>query len=208
LLDIAEEGFPLLRLKVPVSASERLAREAYGSPHLMQEFCRAIAKCNGIEETASDEQTIGVVTDELFRSVAECTGKVIFDKLAKGPRQRADRKRRKLKNGEEADIYKVILYALARLGPGLDTIEYERLRSALRETIADDIPRAHEVSRVLEKMGEIAAQDEASTPVLDWEKQEQKLHITDPFFAFYLKWGLPITQPVAHRTREDETVVN
>jgi hypothetical protein len=32
--------------------------------------------------------------------------------------------------------------------------------------------------------------DEASTPVLDWEQNEQKLHVTDPFFAFFLKWGV------------------
>ena len=39
-------------------------------------------------------------------------------------------------------------------------------------------------------MTEIASSDEASKPVLDWEKDEQKLHITDPFFAFFLKWGM------------------
>lgn len=56
--------------------------------------------------------------------------------------------------------------------------------------MSDNIPQAHEVTRVLEKMTEIAAKDESSTPVLDWEKDEQKLHITDPFFAFFLKWGI------------------
>lgn len=37
-------------------------------------------------------------------------------------------------------------------------------------------------------MSEIASSEEAATPVIDWEREEQKLHITDPFFAFYLKW--------------------
>lgn len=54
----------------------------------------------------------------------------------------------------------------------------------------DKVPNAQEVSRVLSKMSEIAISDESSTPVIDWEKEERKLHITDPFFAFYLKWGL------------------
>ncbi|MCX5644744.1 MAG: hypothetical protein NTZ17_08665 [Phycisphaerae bacterium] len=197
LLEIATEGFPLLHVEVPASTTERLAREAYGSPHLMQEFCREFAKCNGIDETTMKESQVSVINDDLFRSVAEGTGKVIFDKLAKGPRPRADRIQRKLKNGDKGDIYKVILYALAKLGPGLETIEYDRLRSAIREILADKLPQANEVSRVLEKMGEIAQNDEASTPVIDWEKQEQKLHITDPFFAFYLKWGIPIAQPTA-----------
>ena len=83
---------------------------------------------------------------------------------------------------------------MAYIRPGLETIEYESLRSAIRDILAEKIPQAQQVTRVLEKMGEIAASDEASTPVLDWEKEEQKLHITDPFFAFYLKWGVESTQ--------------
>lgn len=39
-------------------------------------------------------------------------------------------------------------------------------------------------------MSEIASSDEASTPVIDWEKDDQELYITDPFFAFFLKWGV------------------
>ncbi|WP_325177296.1 hypothetical protein [Pantoea sp. 1B4] len=70
----------------------------------------------------------------------------------------------------------------------MDTIQYEALRASIRDIVADAPPQAHEVTRVLEKMSEIASNDEASTPVIDWEKEEQKLHITDPFFAFYLKW--------------------
>jgi hypothetical protein len=38
-------------------------------------------------------------------------------------------------------------------------------------------------------MASIAATDQSSTPVIDFEEEEKKLHITDPFFAFYLRWG-------------------
>jgi hypothetical protein len=194
LVEIANRGFPLLNLEVPATVVKRLASEGYGSPHLMQEFCREIVKGHGLSQTSPDRQCITQVADNLFKSVAEGTGRIIFDKLSKGPRQRADRVQRKLKNGETADIYKVILYALAKVAPGLETIEYEELRSAIRDVLAESIPQAHEVTRVLEKMAEIAASDEASTPVLDWEKEERKLHITDPFFAFYLKWGVKLAQ--------------
>ena len=67
-------------------------------------------------------------------------------------------------------------------------MEYEQLRSAIRDILAEQIPAAHEVTPWL-KDGRDRSSDEASTPVLDWEKGEQKLHITDPFFAFFLKWG-------------------
>jgi hypothetical protein len=189
LLQIPREGFRLLNLQVTDEVCERLANEAYGSPHLMQEFCRGLAKIHDITETARTPYRIDTIPDSLFLSVAEETGKVIYDKLAKGPRQRKDRLQRHMKNGSSADIYGVTLKALSHIRPGLQTVQYETLRASLREILAEDLPGAHEVTRVLEKMAEIAASDESSTPVLDWDKNEQELHITDPFFAFYLKWG-------------------
>lgn len=190
LLQIPAEGFPLLNVHVSSSVCERFANEAFGSPHLMQEFCRNLALNNNISETTTDQYHIGRVSDEIFVQVAEQTGKVIFDKLAKGPRQRTDRMQRNLKNGRTADIYQVVMLALAHLKPNLETVDYETLRLSIREILAANVPQAHEVTRVLEQMSKIATSDESSTPVLDWEKDEQKLHITDPFFAFYLKWGV------------------
>lgn len=189
LVQIPNNGFPLLNISVAEAVIQRLVAEAYESPHLMQEFCRVLANDHGIKETAATNVKITQVADDLFRRVAEQTGKVIFDKLAKGPRQRSDRISRKLKDGNLVDIYKVVLLGLAKISPGLQTVEYEQLRTAIKDLLVDQIPAAHEVTRVLEKMAEIASSDEASTPVLDWEKDEQKLHITDPFFAFFLKWG-------------------
>nr|WP_314426577.1 hypothetical protein [uncultured Erwinia sp.] len=188
LRQIAERGFPLLNMNISDAVMDRLCIEALGSPHLMQEFCRAI--CQSYDVVESSERMIEVdnIHDDLFKKVAESTGKLIFDKLATGPRQRSDRMARKLKNGEQVDIYKVVLYALSNMEPGMDTIQYEALRASIRDIVSDAPPQAHEVTRVLEKMSEIASNDEASTPVIDWEKEEQKLHITDPFFAFYLKW--------------------
>jgi hypothetical protein len=72
----------------------------------------------------------------------------------------------------------------------MERVDYELLRGAIRQTLAAEIPQAHEVSRVLEKMAEIASSDEASTPVIDWDKEDQELHVTDPCFAFFLKWGV------------------
>lgn len=188
LKQIADTGFPLLNITVSPEVVNSLAEEALGSPHLMQEFCKSLCGAHSVKETLSNTLHISKVEDSLFESVAESTGKVVFDKLATGPRQRSDRLARRLKNGERVDIYKVVLYALSNMKPGMQTIQYEELRSAIREIVAETPPQAHEVTRVLEKMSEIASSEEAATPVIDWEREEQKLHITDPFFAFYLKW--------------------
>lgn len=73
--------------------------------------------------------------------------------------------------------------------PGLVSIEYEDLRAAIREVSSGQIPQLHEIARVLKHMSTIAATDQSSTPVLDFEEEDKKLHVTDPFFAFYLRWG-------------------
>jgi hypothetical protein len=99
---------------------------------------------------------------------------------------------RRLKGGGTADIYRVVLRALANLQPGVETIEYEPLRSSIREILINNIPQGHEVSRVLEHMARISASDESSVPVIDYQKDERRLHITDPFFAFFLRWGSKI----------------
>jgi hypothetical protein len=188
LKQIAKIGFPLLNINVSESVADRLAHESLGSPHLMQEFCKAICLANDVKETLQSELNINNLDDDIFKRVAESTGKIVFDKLASGPNQRTDRIPRKLKNGEEVDIYKVVLYALSHMKPGMQSIQYEELRAAIRELVQDSPPQAHEVTRVIEKMAKIAATEEASTPVIDWDKEDRKLHITDPFFAFYLKW--------------------
>ena len=143
-----------------------------------------------ILETTISKTRITQIKKSLFRKIADGTGKVVFDKLAKGPRQRSDRKPRPLVSGGTADIYRVVLLALARIAPGMEKVDYESLRAAIRETLLSEFPQSHEVSRVLEKMAEIASSDEASTPVIAWDKEEQELHVTDPFFAFFLKWGV------------------
>lgn len=44
LREIATKGFLLLKMSITDLLAGRLASEAYGSPHLMQEFCKALAK--------------------------------------------------------------------------------------------------------------------------------------------------------------------
>lgn len=182
---IPETGFPLVGQQVEPEINDRLSHEAIGSPHLMQEFCRAIAKAAKQDSSGFSDSRL----KEIFKEVAETIGRPIFEKLARGPRQRTDRVRRQLKDGREVDIYQLVLHGLAQLKPGLVTLEYEDLRGGIREVSAGQIPQLHEVARVLKHMATIAATDQSSTPVIDFEESDKRLHVTDPFFAFYLRWG-------------------
>ncbi len=188
---IPEHGFPLLNATVPKAQADRLPNESIGSPHLMQEFCRGICRAHNIS-TSFEGRSTQLDDHELeaaFKDTAETIGRPIFEKLARGPRQRSDRIARPLKSGGDVDIYGLVLHALAHIAPALVTIEYEELRGAIREVSASDPPQLHEVSRVLKHMSDIAATDQSSTPVIDFDEEEKRLHVTDPFFAFYLRWG-------------------
>lgn len=184
-------GFKLLRYELREKALKRLAAEAIGSPHLMQDFCRALCRSRDMSAASSSTELdiSGAELESVFRDVADAIGRPIFEKLARGPRQRTDRIQRELKDGSSVDIYELVLHALAHLRPGLVSLEYEDLRAAIREVSASQIPQLQEVARVLKHMATIASSDQSSTPVIDFEEDEKKLHITDPFFAFYLRWG-------------------
>lgn len=189
---IPTTGFGLLNYELGAGLAGQLAEQAIGSPHLMQDFCRGLCKRLGIE-TARDQLTAIQISDadlqSVYQDVAATIGRPIFEKLARGPRQRTDRLQRELKDGETVDIYELVLRALAYLRPGLISLEYEDLRSAIKAVSASETPQLHEVARVLKHMATIASSDQSSTPVIDFEEDEKKLHITDPFFAFFLRWG-------------------
>ena len=184
---IPTTGFQLLGVPLEEELLRRMVTEAIGSPHLIQDFCRTV--CRTAELGEGTLRLDGIDIDVVFREVAETIGRPIFDKLARGPRQRSDRLQRTLKNGQTVDIYELVLHALAHIRPGLVSLEYEDLRSAIRDVSDSQIPQLHEVARVLKHMSSIAASDQSSTPVIDFEEDEKRLHITDPFFAFYLRWG-------------------
>jgi len=190
-------GFGLLNYRLPQPLLDRLAQEAIGSPHLMQEFCRGICRQLGLASTANSievpvqEQHVEAV----FREVADTIGRPIFEKLARGPQSRTDRIQREMTGGRRGDIYELVLIALAHLRPGLVSIEYDDLRAAVRSVSVGSPPQLQEVARVLKHMATIAATDQSSTPVIDFEEEEKKLHVTDPFFAFYLRWGQMLQAP-------------
>ena len=98
LTEIADRGFGELKVSVPAEIKKRMAKEAMGSPHLMQEFCRKICEENLTER-------------KITRRV-----------------------------------------------------------------------------KLSEKIADISYNEGASTPVIDWDKEENILTVTDPFFAFYLRW--------------------
>jgi hypothetical protein len=200
LEEIASRGFHALNIDCPEPLSEALARESYGSPHLMQDFCRQICKANNVKETLADRISLrwrGQLKS-FFHRIASREGEdEAYRRLAQGPRQRTDRKRRRLRTGENTDLYGAVLSAIAKTGPLIE-IDWTEIRRRLREVMEDDPPRKGEYTRALEQMSKIARElvIEKETgrylgdPALEYDSELGKVHITDPFFAFHLRWSV------------------
>jgi hypothetical protein len=191
LKSIAVQGFSALNVRVRLSLINRLSWSAYGSPFLMQEFCRSLCEKCEIEEYREGEQYISDNIDvaEIFVEIAEHSGRSIFNKLKRGPRARSDRKKRLLKSGEQTDIYGVVMEGFKELKPGVESMPYELLRNNIREVLSETPPKKNEISRVLDQIAKISYTDTSSTPVIDWQRDDNMITITDPFFAFFLKWA-------------------
>lgn len=191
LSEIAHTGFNALDVLASDTMIHTFATAAYGSPFLMQEFCKEICTRFGILEQCSAPFSMPttISSADIFSNIAEHSGRSMFEKLKRGPRARSDRKPRLLQNGTTTDIYGVVMEAFKSLQPGVESISYDSLRSSIRSILAEDPPQKHEVSRVLDKIAEISYTDSSSTPVIDWQSDDDVLTVTDPFFAFFLKWS-------------------
>jgi hypothetical protein len=165
LLGIPRSGFAALNVEDPdETLSRTLAAESFSSPFLMQDFCLQLVKANGVREATESATRLQPPADwdTFFRSQASAASKAAFDLLAQGPRQRADRKERTLKDGRVTDIYGAVLEAIAYTGP-LTQLRYIDLRAALREVLRDEPPTQPNVIRVLQEMSKIAREDPATS---------------------------------------------
>ena len=190
LLAIGELGFDALNVTPKRGVAERLVAESFGSPFLMQEFCLEFCKVNGIREVQEKRMDLDAADWEpFFRARAAGTAKGEFDRLARGPRERTKRIPRELNDGRTVDIYHLVLAAIAHTGPKTSISDAELLE-AIRAIMHGDPPASHEVTRVLDQMTQIAKKGKGE-PVVDYMADERTLHIADPFFAYYLKWGEP-----------------
>lgn len=191
LHQIASSGFSALNVNFPRNEfSNRFIEESFRSPHLMQEFCRGLCREMGINETLRASRTLTPPNEgweAFFRRRASTASKTAFDRLARGPRQRSDRILRTLKDSRKVDIYGATLAAIAHTGP-LTSITYEQLRAAFREVLESELPQRHEITRILDEMAKIARDQIEGEPVVDYDEKLSTLFISDPFFAYYLRW--------------------
>jgi hypothetical protein len=188
LFAIAETGVRELAVRMHATTIQTLVEESFQSPHLMQDFCSQMCSDNNVWKTNTGPlRTISFLDskEEFFSRFANTISPETFRALQKGP-ERTNRLERPLKRGGTCDTYEAVLLALKNLNV-MTPVRWGELRRSLQELLVDE-PQQHEVTRVLEKMDEIA-KSRTGEPVLDYVKGQGELHLVDPFFRFYVRWG-------------------
>lgn len=188
LFAIAETGARELSVRINATTIQRMVTESFQSPHLMQDFCSLICSDSNVWETNTGPlKTISFIKgeEEFFTRFTNTISPDTFRALQRGP-ERTNRIERSLKAGGTCDTYEAVLFALQKLNV-MSPVRWNELRQSLQEVLVDE-PQQHEVTRVLEKMDEIA-KARGGEPVLDYVKEQRELHLVDPFFRFYVKWG-------------------
>lgn len=217
LLVISRKGFEVLNIEdVDDAIGQRLASESYGSPHLMQQFCREVCKGDGIRESLHEPRRLRAPDDwsSFFTKQLDEASRRWFERLLRGPQERGSQRTQwQLRDSRTLDGYGLTLAAIAETGPSLE-ISKDRLKEVIEELTAGNSPATHQTTRVLKHMSLIAAKRASgptpteeeldageedsfgmpdAQPVLEYVDQgpASKLHIADPFFAFFMRWGSP-----------------
>lgn len=195
LAQIPKIGFVELKVNVPVAMTQSLVSEAQNSPFLMQKFCWEICFDHDIEKSnfifgyaVPDDYDL----HEMFVRIAKDAGLPIYQTLVKGP-QGKERTKRPLKTGGEADIYEVILQALADTGPK-STISYEEVRSRVGNMLSDMVPQGHEITSALKHLASISVKARQQSAI-DWDDDRREINLADPYLRFYLRWQVREDRP-------------
>lgn len=181
-------GFKALNVECPSKIIDRLCQEAQENPFLIQKFCWEICFDCSIEKSEILRQKIPADYDlnEMFIRIAKDAGLPIYRKLVAGPQSRKVREKRPLKAGGDADIYEVLLKAIASTGPKA-TVTYDEIKGALAILLIDRIPQKHEVTAAFKHLARIA-KDVGADSAIDWDDDSREVAVADPYLRFYLRW--------------------
>jgi hypothetical protein len=189
VMQIPAIGFPALGLRVSQGILQRLARESFGSPQLMQSMCLELCESFGV--FVSQVPAIDLtVSEEKLREVLQQTAtksdfSSLVDALHAGAKQRGtERKEFRFTDGSVGDVYRCILLAMAHASPRL-SFGYDLIIEITRSVCEADAPTGSSVTHALGQMHKIAKDQERQSVILEWD--ENILDIADPYFLFYLR---------------------
>lgn len=188
LAQIAHTGFAELNMDIAPKVIQRFAREAFGSPQLMQAICLYACFEQKLYETLPKMQRFEISfvdIERIFESASTLTNfSSMIEQLHKGPRQRGvERKEYSFTDGSRGDVYRCLLLAMKADPPRL-SFKYDDMLQRVEAVCRGDRPSGSSVNQALEQMTNIARMVQEA-PVLEWD--EDVLDIIEPYLLFFLR---------------------
>ncbi len=189
LIKIAQQGFEALNFNVSRNNIERLAREAFGSPQLMQTLCLNFCFEIDARERKKDRRDLTVenktLENVLVRSSMFADYSTLVEKLHGGPKERGtERKPFVFSGGSTGDVYRAVLLGLSQ-EPATQTFSYDDILARVKLISTDAPPVGSSISASLQQMQKIAEKIAPESEILEWD--EDTLNIIEPYFLFYLR---------------------
>ncbi|MGE0395936.1 MAG: hypothetical protein AB7T06_04340 [Kofleriaceae bacterium] len=193
LLEIPRMGLEALRFSVDAQSLTAFAREAAGSPQLMQSICKWMCESLEIHESLPEPKAF-VLDAAKRRGILEMSSfaadfRTLVRALIAGPRARPGERQTYAHNdGKQGDVYLTIMRAIAMDPPRL-AIHKDELTKRLDELCKGKNPDGASVVRACIQLGQIAQSTYAahSGPSLEWDEQDSVLVLPDPYLLFYLR---------------------
>jgi hypothetical protein len=192
LCKIANIGFAKLKASASPEYVMALAREAAGSPQLMQSLCLTTCFENDVREVqpqskeiASDRHAIEKVCN---RTAATTDYSSTVAKMKDGPKTRGqDRKAYLVNGGAVFDVYPLILRAIANDPPELN-LRYPDLQQRIQALCPSAQPSGSSVTGACLHIASIANESE-NRIIIEWDAENDVFDIRDPYLLFFLRWN-------------------
>jgi len=188
LIEIARLGFSELKIEKNDNYFLSLAKEAAGSPQLMQSLCLDTCRELGIRETASSAVIIPDGREFLSRVCERVANSVDFtttvDRMKAGPLTRGKQRiAYLLADDTTADVYPILIKAIAQDPPTLHFI-YKDLQTRVARICANAAPHFSDPCYHIAKI----ANEGHQADKIDWDSENHVLSIRDPYLLFAIRW--------------------
>ncbi|MBS3669240.1 AAA family ATPase [Vreelandella boliviensis] len=182
LKQIAEKGFSILKIEMPVQAVNTIAKESVGLPIIAQQAYAQLFVDKGCQKVQVGEELTFTKKCSFHALHMIATNRykqfeAWYTRLTTGPRKVA----------RKYNTYELILSAFA-----LDPPKFVLKRHEIDERIAsmpissDEKPPAASVNSTLSAVGKF--QKTNGFELLEWSKRDQAIYVLEPAFLFYLRW--------------------
>ena len=196
LIQIANQGFRELNVKIADETIRRLSKYAHGSPQLMQLLCLNLCRSIGIKQSQDSMVEIDVSQERLAEALEVTStfansGK-ITQMLHSGPKVKGQpRMQYQFTDGTRGDVYRAILLGITA-DPVQKEFTYDDIYNRVRGVCTKEYPTGQSISQSLTYMNNIVEKISDRNSYFEWD--DERLYIVDPYLAFYLRCSNKISE--------------